>query len=515
MKYRVKRIVCGVLCAALLLSFAACQQSPDSSIVVNKNMDALIEQATSGEDSGVLAQAFDTYKTTFTDDSFGVTVNVDAQVEIPQTDKMSVYCVKRRMIDNTFLDTVKKALIGETPLYDAEFLHVPTKKNYEKKIAEIKEGIQKGYALQNELELLLRDYETAPDFFERPQSPNDGTIQSVKEYYDLREKNEFTEELYRLNPKGEFYYGVNDGSNDEYISLYCMNDPDRGSYIVYRKQFDCYAALALREANHVNYINTSVIQQELLTDEGLKSLIKEKYRYPEGTEIGAYISPSDLCTISKEDAMRQADAFIQMTGLTEYSCFSADACTEANFFNASAANFYSDRDQWRAYYVLVYKRNIDGAFLNNEAIKGGDLPGDAAVTKLWFPEQVEFRINDNGIVGLDIQYPLEITETAVESAALRSFEDIKTGFEKMIVVTNASERTAGVLEIDRVRLSYARVSAKDDYDTGLLVPVWDFFGYNRLYQKESGIPEYDPVYEMSLLTINAIDQSIINQQLGY
>ncbi len=57
-------------------------------------------------------------------------------------------------------------------------------------------------------------------------------------------------------------------------------------------------------------------------------------------------------------------------------------------------------------------------------------------------------------------------------------------------------------------LGYSRISEADSFDTGLLVPVWDFMGTvtNEAYGEE----EY-----RSVLTINAVDGSIIDRALGY
>ncbi len=65
--------------------------------------------------------------------------------------------------------------------------------------------------------------------------------------------------------------------------------------------------------------------------------------------------------------------------------------------------------------------------------------------------------------------------------------------------------------VDRVRLSYSRISEKDSFDTGLVVPVWSFEGKVTAYSGEY------PAYERNgtLLAVNAIDGSVIDADLGY
>ena len=44
----------------------------------------------------------------------------------------------------------------------------------------------------------------------------------------------------------------------------------------------------------------------------------------------------------------------------------------------------------------------------------------------WPEECIEFRINDDGIVGFDYISPIEVTKTVVENSAVKSF-DISAG----------------------------------------------------------------------------------------
>ena len=64
------------------------------------------------------------------------------------------------------------------------------------------------------------------------------------------------------------------------------------------------------------------------------------------------------------------------------------------------------------------------------------------------------------------------------------------------------------INIDSVKLRYTRISEKDSFDTGLLVPVWDFIGTKTdQYGNE--------VHGAILMSINAIDGSVIDRNLGY
>ena len=63
------------------------------------------------------------------------------------------------------------------------------------------------------------------------------------------------------------------------------------------------------------------------------------------------------------------------------------------------------------------------------------------------------------------------------------------------------------VQVTDVRLIYTRISEKDSFDTGLVVPVWNFEG--------TITDEYGHKNKGTVLSINAIDGSVINQELGY
>ena len=71
------------------------------------------------------------------------------------------------------------------------------------------------------------------------------------------------------------------------------------------------------------------------------------------------------------------------------------------------------------------------------------------------------------------------------------------------------------MRITDVRLSYMRVREKDNLDEGKLIPVWDFFGSRDIYQDGGTEPYTEDQANMSFLTVNAMDGTIIERNRGY
>ncbi len=72
------------------------------------------------------------------------------------------------------------------------------------------------------------------------------------------------------------------------------------------------------------------------------------------------------------------------------------------------------------------------------------------------------------------------------------------------------------LSIDRIQLELQRVTEENAIEYGLVIPVWNFYGeYVSEYKWAtfSSKPRYD--LPGALLTINAVDGSVIDPQKGY
>ncbi len=80
--------------------------------------------------------------------------------------------------------------------------------------------------------------------------------------------------------------------------------------------------------------------------------------------------------------------------------------------------------------------------------------------------------------------------------------------------TNDPDLLRKSLKIDRIALELQRVTEHNAIDRGMIIPVWNFYGsveyeYNFEWSNSrNGLPE-------SLLTINAVDGSVIDAWQGY
>ena len=138
----------------------------------------------------------------------------------------------------------------------------------------------------------------------------------------------------------------------------------------------------------------------------------------------------------------------------------------------------------------------------------------------WRNEAVWMEIGTDGILSFQWEMPCTVTELVTEHAALMPFEGIG-GIAGMMLPKLVEEAVdtgknlydpAYSTEIHRVNLTLMRIRDKDSY-LGRVVPVWDFWGsVGEASQNGSG-EGTNP--DRVLLTLNAVDGSVIQRDLGY
>jgi hypothetical protein len=219
-----------------------------------------------------------------------------------------------------------------------------------------------------------------------------------------------------------------------------------------------------------------------------------------------------LLKLTPAEAAQSVEAFMHAAGIGETmgisDIFLIDDKEERNV-QPEAANYA---------YNVICTRLVGGMpciYLPNAHNSGGGARTEFAPS--WGYEELRFAIGDEGIFFINWQSPINITETVSDAATLKTFSEIAEIAKKMFAAkyepeANNENKTSVKVSIDRVTLSLQRVAEQNRFDHGLLVPVWNFFGiYTAKYLGD----EYVDVECGSLLSINAIDGSVIDLELGY
>ncbi len=188
-------------------------------------------------------------------------------------------------------------------------------------------------------------------------------------------------------------------------------------------------------------------------------------------------------------------------------------------------------------YELYFVRTVQGIPLNVTRETTYTLEGFKDLTMLrdgsshaendpnmgsWGNERICIRVSTKGIIAFEWYNPYEEPELVTQQAELLDFGTVSQIFEKMIMVRNSDMAKINQgngcddirkLNVDSVNFTLMRVREKGSLSEGTIVPVWDFWGTEKWYEADK--EAYGGTRYMPLLTVNALDGSIIDRELGY
>ena len=462
-----KRTFAALLALTMLLA-AGCQTTPEAPIVVGKSNDALIEKAESGQPGrGALAERVDApevYHGGVSSGSGEVRVTIDAAVTVPEAEAAPILRVTDGTITQAQADVLMQALV-HAPLHDP---YAPATKDA------IMEQI-----LENKR--LLAEGPTEEDLKFGHIDANGNTLtweQWMQQAIDR------LQEQYNAAPE-ENEQAVISGQFVEKDGLSLIEGVGYSEGYGYESlQIGDFAGLG---ADRALYDRNSAGNEDYI----LLGPLYIQYADETGRELPGL-------TISAADAQALTDPVVEKLGIENMA------------FYAAWKGYKAGNERWpeRGFWVVLYTRSFGGLPITYTSATG-DMMTDATVyNEPWRYETLAFFVNDSGIVGMHWEAPYTIGDTVTEDAALLGFEDVMAIFGKMYLVNNDGLKQT--VSVNEIRLGYTRIAEQDRDGSGLLVPAWDFFG---TVTDENGNTKNDPY--ASLLTVNAIDGSIIDRGMGY
>ena len=474
-----------LLVAMVLTLLTGCQKTPEVPVVVQKDQEQMLQTAEQGKDNSSLLASL-AVPERFTGDWTGVNglvhVTADAEIVLPNADKIPTGSIARRDFTQEDLDSFLRVFFKGQPFYE-----------------EI--NITKQQALSE-----LERYQA----MQRGDIPLSGDTT----YEKLPDVIAYYAELARTAPdEGELRMAstsfVPDGPLEKMSGwaevdgrkahLWVQNYPDFWDSAVYYVQ-------GYGDPNNSNCQPSTAVPNDIA-----KELFQPDF--------------------SEEQALQIGNALITELGFKDVACdqitpvYFADAMMLRGAVSAEDAEAYYDSrwDDLDSFildtgFQLQYVRSLNGFPVGYTNIEGVNVE-EGNYASVWPYETIEVCVTGDGVVYFKWRAPTEAPVLELEDTQLMSFDEIASVFERMIMVKYSYIQTINDnggdarprIQIDKVRLSLMRIKAKNSRDTGLLIPVWDFYG-TEIYQRD-GMDV--PLEETIVLTINAIDGSMISRELGY
>ncbi len=470
-----KRIICVIICIiSLLCMLCACQATPERPIVVGKNQEVMIEKATEEDSENIplseIKEESNTehYAVTLVSEKGDVTVNIDAEITLPEVDEIPMAEIARGEITQEMTAAVLKNLLQGEKLY---------KKTNDTDRRMIMEHIQ-----------MLSDIKSGV----------------------LPEPETFVEDLSdpdKIDSEIEFFQGWIEGCPDSIVGeevplneVTPAQSTDGEIDFGYCAEVDgCRTAAYLIEHDEVSEWELSFgMYDGIYSQDGIPVCIYD----PDYVERSPRING-----LSEAEAIETADRLLKDSGIN-YMC-----CIEAQESLFDLASYDANRSEkgW----LLEYGRVVNGVPIILKT--DGTLADDGEYARSWSGERMMFYVTDRGVIGFRWYSPYEVIGTVSEDAKLLGVDEIKRIFEKMILIENnwvnknGDGKNSLKIDIDSIELGLTRIMKQNEHDKALLVPTWVFTGRKHYKGTKGGVTnDREPQ-----LIINAIDGSIIDTAKGY
>lgn len=231
------------------------------------------------------------------------------------------------------------------------------------------------------------------------------------------------------------------------------------------------------------------------------------YNFFGGQEESARAAEIDI-----EDMRQKAQEAVEAMGFTDFA-IAGEEYVQAVSVEEKEGDAHADT----VGYAFYFTRVLDKIPVTYTANEGTSLENDDIAA--WPYERLDLVYDSEGFASFNWVDPYQIEKVSDEYVFLLPFSEIQDIFEEMILkkygdIYGDVDKMNLEFFIDEVRLGYMRVFEKGSPMEGEMVPVWDFIGTEVFYPAGKE-PMEDALPYASRLTINAMDGTIIDRDLGY
>lgn len=468
MKKKTMRVLSAALAVTLLSGCGAAQTNTPAETSVNQAM--LLEKSAQPQESAY------TFPEKFTGDWTGqegkLTIHADAQVVAELGTALPTATVEPREFTQEDVDNLLKVFLKGEPLYS----HVQTKQE-----------------LQGHL-----DYINSPDWTSDPGKPSDPASLEARR----KELNAwYTAEIAKAPEEKPILHGFSDSDDPKWIGGTATVDGIKWEVSI-RNDIDGGWTAAYIERTDYKYRDYSI----------------------------------QLPDASKEESIARGNALMQALGLQDF------VLTDAQQWSVELPG---DNGIWRLYYApTVNGFPIAGARQDITQTHDGTVYQDYQYwdyackdsenpdTVSWYLENILLDVGKDGVLRFAWMAPSTQPVVRQAESTLLPFEEIASIADTMLpeVIVGPKETpltqldqyngfdTRMDVDITKVSLSLMRIRDKGSLQ-GTIVPVWDFWGTSDWYDAEPnayGYQEKGMNYDFQpMLTLNAVDGTVVDRQLGY
>jgi hypothetical protein len=227
----------------------------------------------------------------------------------------------------------------------------------------------------------------------------------------------------------------------------------------------------------------------LTTPDGYEAYTRSNIIDMDGAE---FADMDNTCKYSEEEAIQMTSDIIKQLGKeNDYKLYSVEP----------VANGLPSMGKTTSYsgYQIRFSRSIDGIMETYDIYNGTDSEEEINYMPYGF-ERITFMVTDHGIKNFSWESPMKPGKAVAENVSLLEYQRIEDIFKNQVLIKYADIEEPTLIHVKEIRFGFMRVKNKEE-DDYTLVPTWDYIS--------------DLYGESSILTINAIDGSILDRRYGY
>lgn len=515
------------LLITIMVFITACQPTPEELVVQNKADGELMDkiEATAVENTATAAPIAETTQENVQeeekDDGYkvighesfeqtlvnGMHLVADADVAMPDTESFPIIKFRRKEFSQEDLINAVNVLIGNKTLFDTDISM--TKAQIDEIILGIKLKLNQEGLTQEKKETL----QSSAEYWQKRLSEAPDTPQTV--------------EISREPDENGRIYGIVEFQENTYAEIrICPDNPTRSTT---DDQIGIRYSILGKENRDTLWIKlqSTRLWGELVETQGMyDEICIEPVENAEGK-----------ISMAPEEAIKLAED-------TFHSLGAGDDVRVSDIFYLYVPEGETNPAKDIHCYAVELKRHIGNApiqvtFSNNQGMERRSNDGSDEFNSNLPYESMSVFISDDGIVDLEWREPLEAVEVMNENVELVPYEEIIEVFNQEFVnsystyywrTENETVENKGLgktftygandaCSLYSIKLNYGMARMPNQNNYYMAIPLWDFYASYMVRSWEGTDPVsnnvIERIFDLDMMTINAIDKSRFSRQWGY
>ncbi len=216
--------------------------------------------------------------------------------------------------------------------------------------------------------------------------------------------------------------------------------------------------------------------------------------------------------LPQEDARKTVEDLLITLGIENMSLVQTDIVADITGYAGSDMDVLAADPEIKKCYIFHFTPVVNGIALTPNASSTRMLSQPEQYDKIWEAETLDVYVSNDGVYRLDWSWPGDAGQVLNENIKLLGFDEVLKRFKNQLAYQNVwivPNSTDNVISIEKIKLGMMRCRLSEG--KYVYLPVWDFIG--DCTYKLDGIRYGE--YDVSFLTINAIDGSVIDRVAGY